>query len=242
MNLYGGLVESCDSYFFKVAEILNVDELADACRDFGLGVKTGIDLPNEAEGLVPDREYYNRRYGKGKWTQGLVLNNIIGQGEYLATVLQMCRLAAAVANGGFLVQPHVIKEIEGEGNSVYQKKKIRHLAPRMIDYIQGAMLGVVQDQNGTARSSKIPDMKTAGKTGTAQNPHGEDHAWFIGYAPADEPEISIAIIVENAGHGGAVAAPISRDFYLDYFQIGLADSIVTQQGRGTDAGVDGGRQ
>jgi len=242
MNLYGGLVQSCDSYFFKVAEILNVDELADACRDFGLGTVTGIDLPNEAEGLVPDRDYYNRRFGRGKWTQGLVLNDIIGQGEYLATVLQMCRVAAAVANGGFLVQPHVIKEIEGESNRVYQKKKIRHLTPQMDNYLRRAMLGVVQDQDGTARSSKIKGLKTAGKTGTAQNPHGEDHSWFIGYAPADEPEISIAIVVENAGHGGSVAAPISRDFYLDYFRVGAADSIVTRQGLGMDNRVAGERQ
>jgi penicillin-binding protein 2 len=242
MNLYGGLVQSCDSYFFKVGEILNVDELADACRDFGLGTPTGIDLSNEAGGLVPDREYYNRRFGRGKWTQGLVLNNIIGQGENLATVLQMCGVAAAVGNGGFLVEPHVIKDIEGEDSRIYAKKKIRHLTPRMVDYLRRAMLGVVQDQEGTGRGSKIRDFKTAGKTGTAQNPHGEDHAWFIGYAPADEPEISIAIVVENAGHGGAVAAPISRDFYLDYFKIGVADSTVTQQGLSIDTQAQGNRQ
>ncbi|UCG53076.1 MAG: penicillin-binding protein 2 [Candidatus Latescibacterota bacterium] len=229
MNLYGGLVQSCDSYFFEVGEVMNVDDLADAARAFGLGEPTGVDLSNEARGLVPDRSYYNRRYGKGKWTQGLVLNNIIGQGEYLATVLQMCRVAAAVANGGRLVQPHVIESIEGEEAGVLTTKNIRNFGPRTLDFVRRAMLGVIQDRHGTARSGKIAGFKTAGKTGTAQNPHGEDHSWFIGYAPADDPQIAVSIVVENAGHGSAVASPISRDFYLSYFDLIPPDSVVTQQ-------------
>lgn len=229
MDLYGGVVQSCDSYFFKVAEVLNVDELAEAAREFGIGSDTGVDLPNEAKGLVPDREYYNRRFGKGKWTQGLVLNNIIGQGEFLATVLQMCRVSAAIANGGYLVQPHVIGEIEGEPvREVYTKRKIRHLSDKMIDFIGDSMTGVVWHEHGTAKGSRIRGFKAAGKTGTSQNPHGEDHAWFIGYAPAENPEISIAIVVENAGHGGAVAAPMSREFYKAYFNLEPPDTVVTR--------------
>ncbi len=228
MDLYSGVVQSCDVYFYKVAEVLNVDELAQAAREFGIGTVTGIDFPNEAKGLVPDRDYYNRRFGKGKWTQGHVLNNIIGQGEFLATVLQMCCVAAAIANGGYLVQPHVIGEIEGEPERVYTKKKIKHLSDRMLEFIRNAMFGVVWDEHGTGRSSRIRNLKAAGKTGTAQNPHGEDHAWFIGYAPADNPEISIAIVVENAGHGGAVAAPMSREFYKGYFNLERPDSVVTR--------------
>ncbi len=206
-----------------------MDELAQAAQEFGIGADTGIDLPNEARGLVPDREYYNRRFGKGKWTQGLVLNNIIGQGEFLATVLQMCRVSAAFANGGYLVQPHVIGEIEGEPmREVFVKKKIRHLSDRMIDFIGNAMTGVVWDEHGTAKGSRIRGFKAAGKTGTSQNPHGEDHALFIGYAPAENPEISIAIVVENAGHGGAVAAPMSREFYKAYFNLDPPDTVVTR--------------
>ena len=124
MNLYNGFVQSCDSYFYKSAEITDVDELASSSRLFGLGSRTGIDMPNEAPGLVPDRAYYNKRYGKGKWTQGFVLNTIIGQGEYLTSVLQMCRVAAAIATGGYLVQPHVLKSVEGEPTGVYERKKI----------------------------------------------------------------------------------------------------------------------
>jgi penicillin-binding protein 2 len=229
MDLYSGFVQSCDSYFFEVGEILDVNDQAEASHEFGLGSPTGIELTNEARGLVPDRDYYNRKLGKKGWTQGLMLNNIIGQGEYLVTVLQMCRVAAAVANGGYLVQPHVIKEIEGTPPGVHPKVKIEHMTPAIIQFLQRAMRGVVQDPHGTGRGSRIPDMLAAGKTGTAQNPHGEDHAWFIGYAPADDPEISVAIVIENAGHGGAVAAPVCRDFYLEYFKKAPAESLVTQE-------------
>ncbi len=229
MELYNGFVQSCDSYFYEVGEILDVNDQAEAAHEFGLGAPTGIELANEARGLVPDRDYYDRKLGKKGWTQGLMLNNIIGQGEYLVTVLQMCRVAAAVANGGYLVQPHVIKELEGALPAAHPKVKIEHMTPAIIEFIGRAMRGVVQDAHGTGRGSRIPDMLAAGKTGTAQNPHGEDHAWFIGYAPADDPEIAVAIVVENAGHGGAIAAPVCRDFYLEYFKKAPPESLVTQE-------------
>jgi len=229
MNLYEGLVQSCDSYFYKSAEIMDVDELANAARQFGLGSRTGIDMPNEIQGLVPDRAYYNKRYGKGKWTRGLVLNNIIGQGEFLTSVMQMCRVAAAVANGGYLVQPHVITQVEGEPTGVYARKRVKSLEGYTLSYIREAMKGVVHGEDGTGRASRVEGVMAAGKTGTAQNPHGEDHAWFIGYAPADKPEIAIAIVVENSGHGGAVAAPVARSFYSKYF---APDDTTTVLSRG----------
>ena len=222
VNWHSGFVNSCDVYYYETARVLDVDALASACRDFGLGSRTGIDLPNEASGLVPDRDYYNRRYGKGKWTQGLVLNNIIGQGEYLATVLQMVRVSAAVANGGQLVQPHVIQEIENETQGVFTRRRIRRLSDSHVAALRRAMEGVVHEENGTGRGSRIEGIRGAGKTGTSQNPHGDDHAWFIGYVPADKPEIAIAVVLENAGHGGAVAAPLTRQFYLEYFSDPMA--------------------
>jgi penicillin-binding protein 2 len=228
MNLYSGLVQSCDTYFYKTAEFMDVDDLASASRQFGLGSRTGIDLPNEIQGLVPDRDYYNKRYGKGKWTQGLVLNNVIGQGEFLASVLQMCRAAAAVANGGYLVQPHVIKHVEGEPTGVYARKKIGLLEGYTLSFLQRVMEGVVQGEDGTGRASRVYGLKAAGKTGTAQNPHGEDHAWFIGYAPAKNPEIALAIVVENSGHGGAIAAPVAREFYREYFTPDDSTAVLSQ--------------
>jgi penicillin-binding protein 2 len=208
---------------------MDVDMLAEACREFGLGSRTGIDLPNEMPGLVPDRDYYNKRLGTGKWTQGLVLNNIIGQGEFLTTVLQMARVAAAVGNGGYLVQPHVIQEIEGESKGVHARKKIRKLTAYVVNYLQTAMEGVVHDDDGTGRGSRIVGLRAAGKTGTSQNPHGDDHAWFIGYAPARNPQIALAIVVENAGHGGAVAAPIAGAFYREYFKPDETESVLSQK-------------
>jgi peptidoglycan glycosyltransferase len=140
----------------------------------------------------------------------------------------MCRVAAAVANGGYLVQPHVIKQIEGEAPPAYSKVKIGRMNPNILEFLKRGMTGVVHDAHGTARASRIADLRAAGKTGTSQNPHGEDHAWFIGYAPADNPQISLAIVVENAGHGGAIAAPIARDFYLRFFGKIPADSQITR--------------
>jgi cell division protein FtsI/penicillin-binding protein 2 len=162
-----------------------------------------------------------------------MLNNIIGQGEFLTSVLQMCRVAAAIANGGYLVQPHVIKQVEGEPTGVYARKKVKALEGYTLTYIRGAMMSVVHGEDGTGRASRIKDIKSAGKTGTSQNPHGEDHAWFIGYAPASEPEIAIAIVVENSGHGGAVAAPVARDFYARYFAPDDTTTVLSQETRGT---------
>ncbi len=229
MNLYNGFVQSCDSYFYKSAEITDVDELASSSRLFGLGSRTGIDMPNEAPGLVPDRAYYNKRYGKGKWTQGFVLNTIIGQGEYLTSVLQMCRVAAAIANGGYLVQPHVLKSVEGEPTGVYARKKINSLEGYTLDYLRRVMKGVVHGENGTGRASRVAGLESAGKTGTAQNPHGDDHAWFVSYAPADNPEIAVAILVENSGHGGSIAAPIARSLYSKYFAPGDSTAVLSRR-------------
>jgi len=228
MNLHDGFAQSCDSYFYKTAEIIDVDELAAAARQFGLGSRTGIDMPNEIQGLVPDRAYYNRRYGRGKWTQGLVLNNIIGQGELLVSVLQMVRVAAAVANGGYLVQPHVIKQVEDEPTGVYARKRIGELEGYTLTLLRKGMKSVVHGEDGTGRASRAYGLKSAGKTGTAQNPHGDDHAWFIGYAPVDKPQIAIAVVVENSGHGGSVAAPIVRQVYEKYFIPDDSTTVLSQ--------------
>jgi penicillin-binding protein 2 len=217
MNLMNAVIQSCDVYFYKVAEIMDVDILAEAARDFGFGRKTGIDLPGEVQGLVPDRDYYDTRFGKGRWTQGYVLNNIIGQGEYLVNVIQVARMCAAIANGGALVTPHLVDHIEGEPPVAYSRRKVRELDGNKLRFLQRAMERVVSDPDGTAQWTRIPWLTTAGKTGTAENPHGAPHAWYTAYAPADEPEIAIVVLVENAGHGGEVAAPIVRDFFIEYY-------------------------
>jgi len=232
MNLYTGLVQSCDVFFYKVAEIMDVDVLADAASAFGLDERTGIDLPGEVPGLVPSREYYDRRMGKGKWTQGHVLNNIIGQGEFLVNTLHILRVCAAVANGGYLVRPHIIDSIGEEAPVVYERKKVPHLSGDVLAFLRRGMEGVVHDEDGTAHWTRLDWLRSAGKTGTAQNPHGEHHAWYTAYAPAENPEIAIVVLIEHAGHGGEHSAPIARDFFKEYFRSDVVSLEKGQDGGG----------
>jgi penicillin-binding protein 2 len=236
MNLYNAFVHSCDTYYYKVAEIMDVDVLASASTAFGLGEKTGIELPGEVPGLIPSRGYYDRKLGKGKWTQGYILNNIIGQGEYLTNVLHVVRICAAVANGGYLVQPHIIQKVGNGPPVAYAKRSVPRLSGATLRFLRSAMKGVVENDGGTANWTRIEGFKSAGKTGTAQNPHGKPHAWYTAYAPADNPEIAIVVLIENAGHGSEVAAPIVRDFFLEYFDLresGENESEL-QEARGTN--------
>jgi penicillin-binding protein 2 len=222
MNLYTAFVQSCDVYYYKVAEIMDVDVLAEAARAFGLDRKTGIDLPGEVLGLVPSRAYYEKRLGKGKWTQGQVLNNIIGQGEFLVNTLHMLRVCAAVANGGYLVRPHITRFVGDGPELAFKKKMVPGLSGNTLQFLRRSMEGVVQDDDGTAHWTRLEWLPSAGKTGTAQNPHGDHHAWYTAYAPADNPEIAMVVLVEHAGHGGEVSAPIVRDFFQEYFRSDLA--------------------
>jgi cell division protein FtsI/penicillin-binding protein 2 len=146
-----------------------------------------------------------------------MLNNVIGQGEYLATLLQVARMCAAVANGGYLVRPHFVDHVEGEAPIAYPKRRVPGLEGTTLAFLRRAMEGVVNSPGGTAYWTRLSWLRSAGKTGTAQNPHGEAHAWYTAYAPADAPEIAVAIIVEQTGHGGEFAAPIARDLFARYF-------------------------
>ena len=219
MDLMSAIIHSCDVYFYRVGEMLDVDALAATAEAFGFDKKTGVDLPIEVAGNVPTRRYYDKLHGKGRWTQGLMINNCIGQGEYLATVLHVARVAAAVANGGWLVTPHFVESNRGRARaaaSAHARGRTRR--QQSGDFLRRAMLGVVETPGGTAYWTRLPNIKVAGKTGTAQNPHGDDHSWYMCYAPADNPKIALAVLVENAGHGSEVAAPIARDFIREYFR------------------------
>ncbi|HEU4365781.1 MAG TPA: penicillin-binding protein 2 [Candidatus Krumholzibacteria bacterium] len=218
MNLTSAVVHSCDVYFYRVAEMMDVDVLASAAAAFGFDRKSGIDLPIEVAGNVPSRRYYDKRHGKGRWTQGLMLNNTIGQGEYLGTVLHVARMSAAIANGGWLVEPHFVDHAADEPPTEWPRTKIEDLAGGTLTFLQRAMLLVVEQPGGTAHWLRLPWLRFAAKTGTAQNPHGDDHSWFTAYAPADDPQIAVALIIENAGHGSEVAGPIVRDFLAEYFR------------------------
>jgi penicillin-binding protein 2 len=222
LSMIGAIEESCDIYFYQLGELLSADQFGEAGRIFGYGKKSGIDLPSEAVGIIPDHAYLDRRYGKRKWTRGYLLNYSIGQGEILATPLQICIMTAIFANGGKRVQAHVVGQIvdfDGRKFSNYEWNAVElpMIDQQALRFIRSAMERVVSGERGTGRASAVPGIKIAGKTGTSQNPHGEDHALFVAFAPADEPEIVLTIVMENAGHGGAMAAPVAREIFTYYF-------------------------
>jgi penicillin-binding protein 2 len=199
---------------------------------FHFGARTGIDLPNESRGLVPTLEYYLKAYGPNGWTKGNLANLAIGQGELLTTPLQMARFAMTLATKGVVHRPHI-------ADYLYDKEtKERIFFPIETDYIRGVsddvytliregMRDVVA--GGTGWRGSVPGIEVAGKTGTSQNPHGEDHAWFIAFAPYEDPVIAIAVIVENGGGGGAVAAPIASKCMEKFFYNRLLPRAVAKK-------------
>ena len=222
LDLISALQFSCDVFFYQLGLRMGLDPLQATARATGLGERTGIDLPAESRGLVPTTEYYNQRFHtKGRWPRGILLNLAIGQGELLTTPLQLATMTAVVAGRGRAVRPHVVARIEGV-------ESFKIAAPieagvtssnENWDAVHLAMRRVIE--GGTANVVRIPGVIVAGKTGTAQNPHGDDHALFVCFAPIEQPRIAMAIVAENSGHGGSVAAPIAQHVLKRLF---LADT------------------
>jgi len=203
-----GFGQSCNVMFATIGRRAGPERLAAMARRFGMGEKTGIDLPDEAAGLVPSPEY-KRRVRKQPWYPGDTAQMSVGQSECLVTPLQVAREAAAVANGGYLVTPHLIARVEGEGAPAQPENRPIGLRSETLAALRAGMEAVVQE-GGTAHRIWTDAYQIAGKTGTAQNPRGKSHAWFMGYAPADNPRIAVAVLVEHGGGGSAVAAPVAR--------------------------------
>lgn len=214
LDLEGGLIESCDVYFYQIAEKITADQLARYAHTAGLGEPTGIDLPQELVGNVPTAEWLDRKYGKGKWSKGTLLNLIIGQGEYLVTPLQMARVVNGIARDGELVAPRLAASVESaDGKPLRFPPVVQRqweVSERTTARVREGMRLVVADSSGTGRGCRVPGWAPAGKTGTAENPHGEPHSWFVGYAPAKDPQVSFSIVVEAGGHGSDVAVPMAR--------------------------------
>ncbi|WP_436514373.1 penicillin-binding transpeptidase domain-containing protein [Ekhidna sp. To15] len=173
---------------------------------FGLGRKLGVDLPNEITGNVPSLEWYDRVYGAKRWKYSNIASLSIGQGELLVTPLQMANLGAILANRGYFITPHLVDKIEGWPNPNI-KKEILPFDPELFEPIILGMEQVVKAGSGIR--GYLDSLKLAGKTSTVQNPHGEDHSGFMGFAPQDNPQISIAAYVENAGQGGRAAVSVA---------------------------------
>jgi penicillin-binding protein 2 len=191
---------------------------------FGLGSKLGTDIANESSGKVPSTDYYDKRYGKYRWFRTYIYSNAIGQGELLVTPLQMANMAAIIANNGYFYTPHFVQSIDGDKSLVKEFYKKRYTAVQNPIFYQGvkdAMELVVT--SGTAGRARLKDIIVCGKTGTIENPHGEDHSCFIAFAPKDDPKIAIAVYVENAGFGGTWAAPIASLMIEKYIKREISD-------------------
>ncbi|MDD5609696.1 MAG: penicillin-binding protein 2, partial [Ignavibacterium sp.] len=227
-NLIEAIEKSCNTYFYQLILKVGLDKWNEYAKLFGFGSRTGLDTQEESSGLLPSRDYYNRVYGKNKWSNGLTLNLTIGQGELGTTPLQLEVYTAALANGGTLYQPHLVKGVLNSKNNsieefVFNSEKI-NISERTLDIIKKGMERVVSSPEGTASLIKLPDLTIAGKTGTSQNPFGKNHAVFVGYAPVDNPQIAIAVLVENIGYGSTFAAPIARDVIDAYInKIDISD-------------------
>lgn len=220
LNLLGAITQSCDIYFYQVGMLMTLELMVDYAKKLGFSKKCGIDIPGERAGFLPSKEWYDKKYGKRGWARGVLANLAIGQGEILVTPLQGATFFSAVANGGWTYQPHLLKGIIDDRGNI-----IKNLRPKKIDlpigeenleFLREAMRNVVNDEKGTSYWCRLKDITVAGKTGTAQNPHGEDHSLFVGFAPFDDPEIVIYTVIENAGHGSVHAAPVTMKLIKRY--------------------------
>ncbi|HEY6865860.1 MAG TPA: penicillin-binding protein 2 [Candidatus Eisenbacteria bacterium] len=209
LDLIGALENSCDTYFYQLGPKVGLTPLEEAARGYGLGNRTGVDLPQEARGLIPSIAWYDKRWGTGRWPKGLLLNLAIGQGELLVTPLQLALLMAEVAEDGRPIRPHLVEAVRGvtEFHPDKPPQPGVDASPSVWRALQKGLEAVVATGTGTA--ARVPGVRVAGKTGTAQNPHGKDHALFACYAPVDSPSIALAFVVENSGHGGSIAAPLA---------------------------------
>ncbi len=207
-DLEQGIVHSCNVYFYNTGRKAGPDIIADYAQRFGLGKPTGIDLIGESSGLVPSPAWKRSRRNE-KWYEGETINYAIGQGYLLVTPLQMAEVVSVFASGGSAPKPHLIKKIGSSEVSVPKPRQV-NVSKKTLDMIRSAMRQVVDSAEGTGQRARVEGVSVAAKTGTAQNPQGEPHAWFVGYAPADKPKVVMVVLIEHGGHGGYIAADISK--------------------------------
>lgn len=236
VDLHEAIVRSCNTYFYTLGADpgMHIDRLAQVGMAFGLGMKTGLGLNPEARGRMPTRSWYTRRY-KGAFRGGFTLLAAIGQGASTVTVLQLTLAYAALANGGTLYQPQVVRSIETSDGTIVQEfpprvRRVVDVDQDALRHIKRALEGVVTEKGGTAHDAALPGVDMAGKTGTAQTSHvtprgvdpdkgwyfNRDHAWFAGYAPATAPEIAIVVLIEHGGGGGKNAVPVATRVVRDW--------------------------
>lgn len=212
---------SCNTFFYRLALSLGVDRWSKYAHKLGFGQKLGLDIGEEMSGICPDRKYYDRAFGKGKWSEGLVINLGIGQGELGVTPLQLAHYVSLIANNGSTGTPHLVKgyiDKKGAFHAFDYKSVNLGISEQTFEIVKKAMYLVVNG-NGTAGHIRMKNLSIAGKTGTAQNPFGKEHALFVGFAPYEDPKIAVAVIVENAGYGGTHAAPVAKEVMKTYLKV-----------------------
>ena len=215
-NLKSSIQYSSNTYFFWMMERIAtrgfLNEWSKLIQDFGMGPMNHVDLPFERAGIIPDSTYMNRTFGERRWGIGDLMSLGVGQGMVSVSPLQMAVATASLANGGYRVQPHLVRAIrEPDGEMRYTNpvlEKIEWITPRNLEIVIDGMKAALL-QGGSNYYGRIPGIEIAGKTGTAQNPHGENHGWFIAFAPADDPQIAVAVLMENSGFGSVSATPIA---------------------------------
>ncbi len=240
VNLMRAITESCDVYFYQVGQRVGVDGLAEYAHMLGLGQRTGVEMEHEKNGLIPTRAWKQKQY-KQKWQEGETLSVAIGQGYDLVTPMQVNLMTAIVANGGKVLVPQLVESVsDSDGKTIehFKPKDVKELTGygKYLALIRQGMTGVVNGEHGTARNARINGITVAGKTGTAQVvklaqyrglkdeniPYKyRDHAWFTCFAPAEDPEIAVTVLVEHGLHGGSGAAPIAKAVLEKYFETRL---------------------
>lgn len=225
INVKKALEVSCNTFFYQVMEKMGLHTWHHWAREFGFGQKVPLNNFKQSPGLIPDSSYYDRTYGR--WTDGYTINLAIGQGDISVTPIQLARYTAALGNGGTLPPPHLVRRALHPETGQTMRPDLPPpdtigISPQHFETVQNGMHRVMTD--GTGQWVQIPGVPSAGKTGTAQNPHGKDHSLFIMFAPYDDPQIAVAVVVENAGYGATAAAPIASLMAEKYLTGRTADT------------------
>ena len=257
VDLHEGIDESCNVYFYRLAAEYGVgmDVIAEMAQRYGLGAKTGLGVNAEASGRMPTRAWMTLR-NKGQYRLGYGLNAAIGQGATTVSVLQLALAYAAIANGGTLYQPQLVRAVETSAGTVVQEfsPRVRRqidVHPENLALVQKALVSGVNEVRGTAYRARLAGVDLAGKTGTAQVSHhvvrgieaervwyfNREHAWFAGYAPTKSPEVAIVVLIEHGGAGGKHAAPVAFKVVESYQQIQAGRAAKERERSGPRAGV-----
>ncbi|MDR1343840.1 MAG: penicillin-binding protein 2, partial [Tannerellaceae bacterium] len=227
LSLIPAISTSCNSYFcWGLRDMIDsrrryatVQEGLDTWKNhlvsMGYGYRLGVDLPGERAGYIPNSKTYDKLYN-GRWSSSTIISVAIGQGEVLATPLQICNMSAQIANRGYFHTPHIVRKVQdGEIDTTYTNRRYTTIERSHYETIAEGMRAAVT--GGTCRGAALPDIAVCGKTGTSENPHGKDHSIFMGFAPYEQPKVAISVLVEQAGFGATYAVPIAKLMLQKYF-------------------------